>query len=190
VDLIEPPPRRSRRLPALVPAVGLALLAAGQAATLLQAPALPRDLELVVTKENYGFFPSDRGTVAVGFQVRNDGSRAVRVSAVDAAVPGLALVDVTGAGEPFGFRSTGEGGAPLPTFELAPGAVVVLTLAYDLVSCTKVPDDVRPVRLTLTDGRSEGVAAVPLPPLPDDAEDASAEDVVQWQTVVVRDLCG
>jgi hypothetical protein len=58
-----------------------------------------------------------------------------------------------------------------------------------VTACDEVPADLRPVPVAVADGRARGTVRVPLPQLPDDAEGAREADVVEWQRVLVRDLC-
>jgi hypothetical protein len=166
----------------------LAVLAAGQALAALRLPVPLDGVALQVTKENYGFLTEGR-EMTVSFQLRNDGERPVRISGFGQDLPGLDKADEVAAGEPFGFRSRGAGAEPLPAFDLAPGTVVVLALTYRLASCRQVPDDMRPVPVRVQDGRAKGTRAVPLPQLPDDGPEATADDVVEWQQVLARELC-
>lgn len=168
--------------------LALALLAAGQAVAVARTPAPLDEVDLQATKENYGFSTAGR-EMTVSFQVRNDGPRPVRIRDVGTDLPGLDLADAAAAGEPFDFRSAGEGPGPLPAFDLQPGTVVVLALTYRLASCNAVPDDLRPVPVAVQDGRARGTVSVPLPPLPDDGEQAGPDEVVEWQRVLVRELC-
>ena len=169
-------------------AAALAVLAAGQAVAGLRLPVPLDDVDLQATKENYGFVTDGR-EMTVSFQLRNSGDRPVRISGFGQDLPGLDKADEVAAGEPLGFRSRGQGAEPLPTFELAPDTVVVLALTYRLAACREVPDDVRPVPVAVRSGRARGTVRVPLPQLPDDSEQAGAEEVVEWQQVLARELC-
>lgn len=166
----------------------LAALATAQAVAVVRTPVPLDQVDLQVTKENYGFTTAGR-QMTVSFQLRNGGERAVRITGFGQDLPGLDKADAVAAGEPFGFRSRGTGDAPLPAFDLAPGTVVVLALTYRLAACTAVPTDLRPVPVSVSDGRARGSVPVPLPPLPDDGESAGPDEVVQWQQVLVRELC-
>lgn len=189
MDLIASRPRPHRRVPAAAVAAALAGLAAGQTAALLRTPALPADVALVVPKEAFGF-TSVGPELTVSFQLRNAGERAVRVTDVGRPVPGLALADVVVAGSPVRFRSVGAGAAAVPAFALAPGDAALVSLTYRLTACNEVPADARPVPVAVQDGRARGTVRVALPELPDDADGAADEDVVEWQQVLVRALCG
>lgn len=169
-------------------ALALAALSAAQVTAAVRLPVPIEQVELQATKENYGFFTEGR-QMTVSFQLRNAGARAVRITDIGAALPGLDLVDVTASGEPFAFRSRGEGSEPLPVFDLPPEGIAVLSLTYRLAACGQVPSDARPVPVQVRDGRARGTVSVPLPPLPDDGAQATAEDVLEWQAVLVRDLC-
>jgi hypothetical protein len=188
VDVLETPPT-TRDPGTLAIAVALVALGMAQAAALTWDLPLPDDVRLTVPLEGYAF-TTEGDTAVVGFQLRNDGSRSLRVSGVGAAVPGLELVDVTAAGEPTGFRSVGDGPAALPGFDLAPDETVVLQLRFRDPDCSSVPADLRPVSIDVRAGRGTGTVPVPLPPLPDDGARADADDQLPWQQVLIRDLCG
>lgn len=177
-----------RLLRPLTVGVALAALAAAQAVAAVRLPVPLDEVDLAVTKENYGFLTDGR-EMTVSFQLRNDGSRPVLVTDVGQDLPGLDRVDVVASGEPFEFRARGAGPEPLPAFALAPEAIVVVALTYRLQACTAVPGDPRPVPVRVRDGRARGAVPVPLPQLPDDGAQAGAEDVVEWQSVLVRELC-
>lgn len=188
MDLLETPPAARAPLPLAV-AVALAGLGVAQALALTSEFPLPDDVALDVPLEGYAF-ATESDPAVVTFQLRNAGSRLVRVTGVGAEVPGLQLVDVSAAGEPTGFRAVGAGPAALPDFDLAPGAVVVLHLSLRGLSCEEVPADLRPVSVDLRTGRRVGSVQVPLPSLPDDGALADPDDETPWQRVLVRDLCG
>ena len=188
MDLIESDHRRRPRLPALAVGVALVLVGAGQAAAVLRTPPLDDDVRLTVPKEAFGFTTAGRD-VTVSFQLRNTGERSIRVTGVGRALPGLELVDVVASGSPVQFRSVGTGDGPLPAFALPPGDAALLSLTYRLTGCNDVPRDLRPVPIAVRDGRSRGVRPVALPQLPDDAAEATDADVVEWQQVLVRELC-
>ena len=177
-----------RLLRPLTVAAALAVLAAAQAVAAVRLPVPLETVDLVVTKENYGFLTDGR-EMTVTFQLRNDGPRPVQVRGIGADLPGLDRVDVTGSGEAFGFRAVGDGPAPLPPFVLAPEGIVVVGVTYRLAACTAVPDDARPLPVQVRDGRARGTVRVPLPQLPDDGAEASADEVLEWQSVLVRELC-
>lgn len=188
MDLLETPPATREPGPLAV-VVGLAALGVAQALALTGQLPLPDGVALDVPLEGYAF-ATENDPAVVTFQLRNAGSRLVRVTGVGAEVPGLQLVDVSAAGEPTGFRSLGAGPTALPEFELAPGAVVVLHLSLRAVSCAQVPADQRPVSVDVRTGPRAGSVQVPLPSLPDDGALAGPDDQTPWQRVVVRDLCG
>lgn len=169
-------------------ALALALLAAGQGAALLRTPGLPDAVrvEALVNGYSYG---TDGERATVGFQLANRGEEPVRVLAAGRDGPGLELVDVVAAGAPVGFRAAGAGSELLPAFDLQPGLVVELSLVYRVTDCGRVPSAPFPVTLRLAAARARGVVEVPLPRYPDDAPDAGPDDEVEWQTVLVRDLC-
>ena len=170
-------------------ASALALLAVAQAVAVLRVPAPLEDVALTVPKEAFGFDVDGR-EVAVTFQLRNAGERTVRVSDLGEPLPGLELVDVVATGSPVGFRENGRGDQPLEPFDLEPEAVALMVVTYRLAACNDVPEQVRPVPVAVRDGRARGQVRVALPQLPDDAAGAGADDVVEWQSVLVRDLCG
>ena len=171
--------------------VGTALLAvgAGQAAAVLLGGPLPDDAELTALPNGYSY--ATRGSdVLIGFQMKNTGARDLRLLDLGADLPGLRLVDVVGAGDPFDYRAIGEGADPLPPFDLRTDAVVEITLVYRLEACSSVPDDRRPMPVAVRAGRADGTLQVPLPTAPADDEDAGPDDEDEWQQVLVRDLCG
>ena len=171
--------------------VGGALLAVGaaQTAAVVLGGPLPDDVDLTALPNGYSY--ATRGSdVLIGFQMQNTGGREVRLLGLGADLPGLTLVDVVGAGDPFDYRAVGEGADPLPAFDLRKDAVVEITLVYRLEACSAVPDDRRPMPVAVSTGRAEGTLQVPLPTAPSDDEDAGPDDEEEWQNVLVRDLCG
>lgn len=191
MDLLETSARAREPGTLAVPVVLVTLVALGvaQAAVVTRGLPLPDDVTLTVPLEGYALV-TESGTAVVGFQLRNDGSRSLRVTGVDAVVPGLQLADVTAAGEPTGFRAVGAGPAALPEFDLSPGGAVVLQLRFRDPDCASVPADLRPVSIDVRAGSGAGTLQVPLPTLPDDGAFADADDQVPWQQVLIRDLCG
>ena len=183
--------RRVVRVLARPLVVGAALLAvgAGQAAAVLLGGPLPGDVGLTALPNGYSYATRD-SDVLIGFQMQNTGARELELLGLGADLPGLRLVDVVGAGDPFDYRSVGEGADPLPPFVLRKDAVVEITLVYRLEACSAVPDDRRPMPVTVRAGRADGTLQVPLPTAPADDEDAGPDDEDQWQNVLVRDLCG
>jgi hypothetical protein len=177
-----------RLLRPLTLAVALAVLGAAQAVAALRLPVPLEAVDLTVTKENYGFLTVGR-EMMVTFQLRNDGPRAVEIRGLGEDLPGLEGTDVSGSGEPFAFRAAGIGPEPLPAFDLPPGVIVVITLTYRLASCSAVPQEPRPLPVQVRDGRASGTVRVPIPQLPDDNAGATADEVVEWQSVLIRDLC-
>lgn len=182
------PRRRLRRSPPLAVAAALVLLAAGQTAALLRAQDLPAGASLAVLPNGYSY-ATDGDRALVGFQVRNDGDRDLQVLAVGAELPGLELLDVTASGAPFRFEVAGAGNAPLPAFDLPAGTVIEVYLVYRVRRCGEVPQDVRPLGVTVRAGRGQGVLRVPLPGAPAEDVDAGPDDEDPWQRVLVRDLC-
>lgn len=170
-------------------ASALALLAAAQGVAVLRVPAPLEAVALSVPKEAFGF-AIDQREVTVTFQLRNDGDRTVRVASVAEPLPGLDLVDVVATGTPLEFRESGRGGPPLEPFDLEPQAVALMVVTYRLVACNQVPVAARPVPVEVRAGRTRGAVRVALPQLPSDAASAGEGDVVEWQRVLVRDLCG
>jgi hypothetical protein len=187
VDLIETP-STTREPGPLVVALALAALGIGQAVALTRDLPLPAEVMLTVPLEGYAF-TTESDTAVVGFQLRNDGVRELRVGEVGAAVPGLQLVDVTAAGEATGFRSVGDGSTALPEFVLAPDGTVVVQLRFRAEDCSSVPADLRPVSVEVRASRGLGTLQVALPPLPDDGALARPDDQLPWQQVLIRDLC-
>jgi hypothetical protein len=172
-------------------AVGLALtlLAVAQGVAVARGGPLPGGAELTTLPNGYSYATRDR-VVVLGFQLQNTGELPLRVNAIAGDLPGLALEDVVVSGEPFDFDSAGEGDQPLPAFVLPRGTVVEVTLSYRLQACSQVPADVRPLPVQARAGRGQGVFAVAMPTAPSDDPDAGPDDEEQWQTVLVRDLCG
>ena len=170
-------------------AAALLAVGAGQTAALLVGGPLPDDAGLTALPNGYSY--ATRGSdVLIGFQMQNTGGRELRVLDLGADLPGLRLVDVVGAGDPFDYRAVGEGPDPLPPFVLRDDAVVEITLVYRLEACSAVPEDRRPMPVAVRAGRADGALQVPLPTAPSDEEDAGPDDEDEWQQVLVRDLCG
>lgn len=172
----------------LVVGLCLAALAAAQTAAALRLPLPLEGVELRSTKENYAF-TADGRVLTVSFQLRNEGREPVRVIGIGEDLPGLELVDVVAAGEPLGFRSRGAGDDDLPPFRVTPGTAVVVAMTYQLVACASVPETPRPVPVAVRDGRSRGTVRAALPQLPDDTAGAGTDDLAEWQSVLVRELC-
>lgn len=175
-----------RAATALLTALGL--LATAQVLVLTREPRLPDDVRLVALKEGFGD-RTDGPVAVVGFQLRNEG-RDVEVLAAGRDGPGLELVDVWASGEPVGFRAAGQGAELLPRFALPSDGVVVLTLAYRVTDCTAVPRSAFPVTLRVRAAGAQDVLEVPLPTYPAEREGAGPGEDEQWQTALVRDLCG
>jgi hypothetical protein len=169
--------------------LALALLGAAQAAAVLTAP-LPGGAGLTALPNGYSYATRGDSEVLIGFQMRNTGDRPLRLLDLGADLPGLRLVDVVGSGDPFDYRSAGEGEAALPPFRLAADAVVEITLVYRLEACSSVPEGRRPMPVRVRSGQADGTLKVPLPTAPSDDEDAGPDDEDEWQEVLVRDLCG
>lgn len=189
MDVIESDRGRRLRLPAAVVAAALALLALGQVAAVARTPPLPDDAQVAVPKEAFGFTTLGQD-LTVSFQLRNTSDRRLRVTAIGEPLPGLELADVVASGSPVEFKLVGTGDAPLPAFAIPPGDAALISLTYRLTACDDVPEGPRPVPVAVEDGRAEGLRTVALPQLPDDADGAADEDVVEWQQVLVRELCG
>lgn len=170
--------------------LALALLAVAQGVAVARGGPLPGSAELTALPNGYSYATRDDRVVVLGFQLQNSGGLPLRVDDVAGDLPGLALEDVVVSGEPFDFDSAGEGEQPLPSFLLPRGTVVEVTLSYRLQSCSQVPSDVRALAVQTRAGRSQGVLAVAMPTAPSDDPDAGPDDEEQWQTVLVRDLCG
>lgn len=170
-------------------ALALALLAAGQAATVLRPRDLPPGASLQVLPNGYSY-GTDADVASLGFQLRNDGRRTLEVLAVEAALPGLDLVDVVASGEPFRFTAVGAGADRLPPFVLTPGTVIEVNMVYRVRRCADVPRDDRDLVVRAAVGWGRGALDVPLPGQPSDAVDAGPDDEDPWQQVLVRDLCG
>lgn len=192
MDTIAGGPEQRRRLPLPVLAVGsaLAVLAAGQAVALQRPAPEPEGVVLRVPLELYGFSSREDGTQTVTFQLRNEG-RDVVVELISEALPGAQLVDRVVAGEPVGFREVGLGpDEDVEPFPLAAGTTAVVSLTYRPDGCFGTPTADEPVDVTVSAGGRTGVVPVTLPTLPDDAVGATPTDVVPWQVVLVRRLCG
>lgn len=170
-------------------ASALALLAVAQGVAALQVPRPLQAAALSVPKEAFGFAIEQR-EVTVTFQLRNDGDGTVVVTGVGESLPGLELVDVVATGTPLDFRESGRGAGPLEPFDLQPEAVALMVVTYRLVACNAVPAQPQPVPVGIRSGRATGQVRVGLPQLPSDAASAADTDVVEWQRVMVRDLCG
>lgn len=179
------PPLRPLLVAAALLAVGV-----GQGVAVTRTPELPAGIELTALPNGYSYATRDDRLVVVGFQMQNTGDVGVRLRDLAADLPGLELADVVVSGEPFRFMSAGEGAEPVPPFDLEPGVVIEVSLAYRLVACPKVPEDSRPMPVAASVGRARGLLQVPLPTAPADDEDAGPDDEEQWQRVLVRDLCG
>jgi hypothetical protein len=170
-------------------ATSLLLLAVAQVVALSRTAPTLREAVLTVPKEAFGL-SADRRDVTVTFQLRNDGDRALRVAAVGESLPGLELLDVVATGSPLEFRESGRGTDELEAFALEPEAVALLALTFRLSGCGQVPAGAQPVPVDLRAGRARGTVRVALPRLPSDAATAGPDDLVEWQTALVRELCG
>ncbi len=179
-----------RRLPSapVAVAVALAAVAAGQVAAVLRPQPLPATASVEALPNGYSY-ATEGDRLLVGFQLRNAGDVGLRVVAIGADLPGLQLVDVAAAGQPFDFAAVGEGAAPLPEFALRGGTVIEVTLVYRVRSCAAVPRDEQLVPVTVIAGRAEGVLPLLLPRAPAAAVDAGPDDEDPWQQVLVRDVC-
>jgi hypothetical protein len=82
VDVIETPPA-AREPGALGVSVALVALGIAQAVVVTRGLPLPDDLRLTVPLEGYAFI-TESDTAVVGFQLRNDGPRSLRVTGVGA----------------------------------------------------------------------------------------------------------
>ena len=171
-------------------AAALALLAVAQGAAVARGGPLPDDAAVTALPNGYSYATREDRLVVVGFQLRNSGDRPLQVLDLAEDLPGLVLTDVVVSGEPFDFASAGDGDAPLPAFRLDRGTVVEVTLSYRLAACPQVPEDPRPLPVRVRAGRATGVLRVDMPTAPSDEPDAGADAEDQWQSVLVRDLCG
>ena len=171
-------------------ASALALLAVAQGVAVARGGPLPAGAAVTALPNGYSYATRDGRVVVIGFQLRNSGDRALEVLDLAQDLPGLTLQDVVVSGEPFEFSSAGEGEAALPSFRLDRGTVVEVTLAYRLSACPQVPEDPRPLPVRVRAGRATGTLAVRMPTAPSDEADAGPDDEDEWQSVLVRDLCG
>lgn len=169
-------------------ALALAAVAAGQAAVVVGPRELPGGTSVQALPNGYSY-GTDGDRAVVGFQLRNDGERSLRVVAIGTDLPGLELLDVVASGEPFRYDVVGVGAAPLPPFDLATGTVIEVNLVYRVRRCSEVPRDDQAVPVTAGTGWSRGVLALLLPRQPAAAVDAGPDDEDPWQQVLVRDLC-
>lgn len=170
--------------------VALVLLACAQALAVARGGPLPPDAELTALPNGYSYATREGRVAVAGFQLRNTGAVALRVRELTAELPGLELQDVVVSGEPTLYRAAGEGPAALPEFDVEPDEVIEVLLTYRLTACPKVPKDTRPLVVRAAAGRSRGVLRVPLPKAPSEEPDAGPDDEVEWQRVLLRDLCG
>ena len=175
---------------ALGVAGALALLAVAQGVAVARGGPLPEGVGVTALPNGYSYATREDRLVVIGFQLRNDGDRAVEVLDLAQDLPGLELRDVVVSGEPFDFSAAGEGEAPLPAFRMSRGTVVEVTLSYRLAACPQVPQDARPLPVRVRAGRSTGLLQVRMPTAPSDEPDAGPDDEEEWQSVLVRDLCG
>lgn len=175
---------------ALTVAAALALLAVAQGVAVARGGPLPEGVALAALPNGYSYATREDRIVVIGFQLRNDGDRELEVLDLAQDLPGLELRDVVVSGEPFDFDSAGEGEAALPAFRLERGTVVEVTLSYRLAGCPQVPQDPRPLPVRVRAGRSAGLLQVRMPTAPSDEPDAGPDDEEEWQSVLVRDLCG
>lgn len=170
--------------------VALLLLAAGQALAVARGGPLPGDAELTALPNGYSYATREGRLAVAGFQLRNTGGVELRVRELTATLPGLELLDVVVSGEPTLYRAAGEGPGPVPELDVAPGDVIEVLLTYRLSACPKVPQDRYPLVVRASVGRSRGVLRVALPTAPSEEPDAGPDDEVEWQRVLIRDLCG
>lgn len=171
--------------------VGLALLllAGGQTAGVRATSGLPDGVSLVALENGYSY-GTDGDRATLGFQLLNNGDRAVRVVDVGQDGGGLRLLEIAAAGGRLAEPSVGTEITPLPPFDLAAGEVVELTVVYQVTDCAQVTTGSFPLPVRLNVGRRSGTVLVPLPRAPSDAPDAGPDDVDEWQRVLVRDVCG
>ena len=180
-----------RRIGATASVAGaLALLAVAQGVAVGRGGPLPAGAAVTVLPNGYSYATREDRVVVIGFQLRNTGDRALQVLDLAQDLPGLVLQDVVVSGEPFDFSAAGDGDAPLPAFRLDRGTVVEVTLSYRLSACPQVPEDPRPLPVRVAAGRATGVLQVQMPTAPSDEADAGPDDEDEWQSVLVRDLCG
>lgn len=184
---------RTQGVPPLRPllvVVALVVLGLGQALAVARGGPLPEDAELTALPNGYSYATREGRTAVAGFQLQNTGDVALRVQDLTAELPGLELQDVVVSGEPTRYMAAGEGPGPVPEFDVAPGVVIEVLLTYRLSACRAVPQDRFPLFVTASAGRNGGVLSVALPTAPSDAVDAGPDDEVEWQRVLIRDLCG
>lgn len=178
------------RIGVLSVASALALLAVAQGVAVARGGPLPAGAAVTALPNGYSYATRADRLVVIGFQLRNSGDRALEVLDLAEDLPGLVLQDVVVSGEPFDFGSAGDGDAALPAFRLDRGTVVEVTLSYRLSACPQVPEDARPLPVRVRAGRAGGLLRVDMPTAPSDEPDAGVDDEDEWQSVLVRDLCG
>lgn len=170
--------------------VALVLLGVGQALAVARGGPLPADAELTALPNGYSYATREGRVAVAGFQLQNTGGVRLRVEELSVELPGLELKDVVVSGEPTRYMAAGEGPGPVPEFDVAPGDVIEVLLTYRLSACPKVPQDRYPLVVRASAGRDGGVLRVALPTAPSEAVDAGPDDEVEWQRVLIRDLCG
>jgi hypothetical protein len=179
-----------RRIGVLSVGSALALLGVAQGVAVARGGPLPAGVAVTALPNGYSYATREDRLVVIGFQLRNSGDRPLQVLDLAEDLPGLVLQDVVVSGEPFDFSSAGDGDAALPAFRLGRGTVVEVTLSYRLSACPQVPEDARPLPVRVRAGRATGLLRVDMPTAPSDEAEAGPDDEDEWQSVLVRDLCG
>lgn len=170
-------------LPQRLLAALLAVVIGGQAYALGRDRSLPDDVRIEIAEGGYVVGTLDDPSL-VTFNMSSTG-RPVDVRGIALSAPGITVDDVVASGAAVRFRRVGEGAAPLPTFRLTEGVVVILSVKVS--DCAAIDGGAYPLRLDLASGYREGIVELRLRDYPDLTGNGGPD--IPWQQVLAAAQC-